>query len=226
MNPPSQLYVMSGQGPSPGMTPILLGTGNPAKERALRWLLEDLPLAPVTPGQLGLDSVAEEVGDTHEAIGRAKARDWSLAGSMLAIASDGGLVLPALGAGWDSRHTHRFAGPMADDAGRRRGLLDLMRPFRGTEREAWWVEAVAIADRGRVLTSWELKGAAGVIAERPGGTAQDPGFWAFSVWYFSQYDKTYDQLSLAEREALQDHWVNLRRLVQRFFRSGFVAGQP
>jgi inosine/xanthosine triphosphate pyrophosphatase family protein len=209
---------MSSQPASQGLTAILLSTGNPAKQHTLKWLLEGLPLSPVTPGRLGLRAAPREAGDTHEAIARAKARDWSRAASALAIASDGGLVLPALGTRWDSRRTHRFAGPAADDGQRLRGLLDLMRPYRGAEREASWIEAVAIADRGEVLASWELRGATGVIAESPGAPAQATGFWAFSLWYFPQLGKTYNQLSLEEREELRDHWARLRVLVRRFFR--------
>jgi inosine/xanthosine triphosphate pyrophosphatase family protein len=215
---------LASQPTSQGFTDILLGTGNPAKQHALKWLLEGLPLSPVTPGRLGLRAVPRETGDTHEAIARAKARDWSRAASALAIASDGGLVLPALGARWDSRRTRRFAGPAADDAQRLRKLLDLMRPYRGAEREASWVEAVAVADRGKVLASWELKGATGVIAENPGGAAQATGFWAFSVWFFPQFGKTYNQLSPEEREALPDHWVRLRVLVRHFFGSEATTG--
>ncbi len=209
---------MAGQSTSQGRTTILLGTGNPAKQHTLNWLLEGLALSPVTPGRLGLLTAPQETGDTHEAIARSKAQDWSSAASTLAIASDGGLVLPALGIGWDSRRTHRFAGPAADDAQRLRGLLDLMRPYRGPQREASWVEAVAIADRGEVLASWELRGATGIIAEGPAGPVQPAGFWAFSVWYFPQFSKTYDQLAPEEREALQDHWGRLKVLVRHFFR--------
>jgi inosine/xanthosine triphosphate pyrophosphatase family protein len=205
-----------------GKTPVLLGTSNPAKQRTLRWLLDGLPFSPVTPQELGLDAVPEEEGDTHEAISRAKSRHWSLAGGMLAVATDGGLVLPALGSGWESRYTHRFAGPEADDDERLRRLLELMRPFHGPDREASWVEAVAVADRGRVLVSWELRGATGVVAEDANDSPQVPGFWAFSVWYFPQVGKAYNQLSPEEREELEDHWARLRRLAQRFFRGCFV----
>jgi inosine/xanthosine triphosphate pyrophosphatase family protein len=217
-----QRIIKAGQPTDQSRTTILLGTGNPAKQQTLKWLLEGLPLSPVTPGRLGLHTAPQEIGDTHEAIARAKARDWSVAASALAVASDGGLLLPALGTGWDSRHTHRFAGPAADDARRLRGLLDLMRPYRGAEREASWIEAVAIADRGEVLASWERRGATGVIAESPCGSAQATGFWAFSVWFFPQFGKTYIQLSPEERDALQDHWVRLRVLVQHFLR-GYAA---
>ena len=203
-------------------TPILLATTNPAKERTFRWLLEGLPLSPVTPARLGLDADPKEEGDSHEAIARLKAQEWSAAGgSVLAIASDGGLVIPALGARWESRYTHRFAGPAADDAERTRRLLELMHPHSGTAREASWVEALAIADRGRVLVSWELQGGTGVIAESPAAEPAIPGFWAFSVWYFPQFGKSYNQLAPQEREALDDHWVRLRPMVQHFFRQKF-----
>ena len=203
--------------------PILLATTNPAKEQTFRWLLEGLPMSPMTPAQLALEVVPQEEGETHEAIARSKAELWSLAGSTLAIASDGGLVLPALGGQWESRYTHRFAGPAADDADRLARLLELMRPFQGADREASWREAVAIAHGGRILVSWELKGGTGVIADSPGAPYQVPGFWAFSVWYFPQFGKTYPQLSPEERDSLEDHWTRLRQLVQRYFRSHFVA---
>jgi inosine/xanthosine triphosphate pyrophosphatase family protein len=143
---------------------------------------------------------------------------------MLAIATDGGLVIPALGGRWESRFTHRFAGPAADDAERLRRLLELMRPCRGAQREASWVEALAIADRGEVLASWELTGGAGVIAESAEGSPYVPGFWAFTVWYFPLLGKTYNQLTPQERDALGDHWRRLRGLVQEFFRS-YLGGR-
>ena len=202
---------------------ILLATTNPAKEHTFRLLLEGLPLSPMTPAHLGLADVPEEKGETHEAIARSKAELWSLAGSMLAIASDGGLVLPALGDRWESRYTHRFAGPAADDSERLARLLELMRPFQGAEREASWREAVAIAHRGRTLVSWELNGGTGLIADSPGEPYQVPGFWAFAVWYFPQFGKTYPQLSSGERDSLDDHWTRLGQLVLRYFRSHFVA---
>ena len=209
---------MSDQTPVAANTPILLGTNNPAKQDILRWLLKGLPLSPVTPLQLGLHASPEETGDTHEAIAQAKARDWSREGSMLTLASDGGLVIPALGTEWESRYTHRFAGPAADDARRQECLLELMRPYHGEQRQATWVEALAVADQGRIMASWELQGATGTIADRYPEPSQTTGFWVFSIWYFPEFHKTYNQLSLQEREELDDHWVRLRSLIQGLFR--------
>ena len=198
-------------------TPILLGTSNSSKQGALRWLLEGLPLSPTTPSQLGLADAPDERGDTHQDIANTKALDWSRSGSMLAIASDGGLLLPALGEAWESRYTHRFAGPGATNAQRLESLLELMRPFQGDQRRATWVEAVAVADQGKLLASWELNGATGVIADAPATLPNTDGFWAFSVWRFPALGKTYDQLSQEQREELNDHWAQLRTKVQEFF---------
>ncbi len=204
---------------------ILLGTGNPAKQDVLRWMLEGLPLTPTTPSQLNLHTAPDESGDTHENIAKAKALDWSRAGSMLSIASDGGLVVPVLGPRWESRYTHRFAGPDATDAQRLERLLELMKPYRGAQREAAWVEAVAIADRGELLASWELTGATGVIAEDGGAPPPTPGFWVFAIWFIPRLGKTYDRLSPEEREHLGDHWVELRREVQDFFKDRLRQGR-
>ena len=225
--------------PAAQATPILLASGNPAKQEELRRLLEGLPLAPVTPSELGLAADPAETGETHEQIAREKAQEWSRQGSMLVIASDGGLVAPALGLNWESRYTHRFAGPAADDAERRRRLLELMRPHTGAGREASWVEALAIADRGRPLKTWELKGASGVIAENAeaaevgetGNTGETPsnaaaptaGFWFFPLWYFPQFGKYYNRLTDAEKASLGDHWTVLRRLVKAYFLEEFPA---
>lgn len=200
-------------------TKILLATGNKAKQETLRWLLEGLPLTAITPEELGITSVPDEPGETHLEIAQLKAQEWSRASSMLVIVSDGGLEIPALGGDWESRFTHRFAGPAADDAERLRRLLEIMEPYQGADREASWVEAVAIADSGRVLESWELKGSTGVIAEEPGQEHDIPGFWVFSVWYFPQFKKLYTQLSPEEKDSLDDHWTRLKDLVQAFFKN-------
>ena len=206
---------------APGVTPILLGTGNGDKQRAFRSLLDGLPLTPVTPAELGITTSPDEDGDTHEAIARKKAVQWSGAGSMLAIASDGGLVIPALGPAWESRHTHRFAGPAVNDSQRVDRLLELMKPFTGADRGASWAEAVAIAHKGRPLASWQLIGAAGEIAEAR-QPSPVPEFWAFTLWTFPQYGKTYIELTPGERESLNDHWTRLGHLVRRFFQTSFV----
>ncbi len=203
-------------------TPILLATGNRDKQQQFREMLADLPFSPVTPDEAGVAVAPEEGGATHDAIARDKGSQWSSAASMLAIASDGGLMIPALGPRWESRYTHRFAGSAANNDERLARLLELMRPYRGDDRRASWVEALAIADRGRVLASWELYGGVGYLDEEP-PAGPLPEFWVFSVWRFPQFCATYNQLTAGQRDFIDDHWRRLRRLVRRYLTSTFVT---
>ena len=198
---------------------ILLATSNLDKQRMLRWLLEGLPLNPVTPADLNVSADPDESADSHEAIARAKAEEWSRAAGIPAIASDGGLLVPTLGANWESRYTRRFAGPAADDAERQRRLLELMQPYSGEERSAAFVEGLAIARQGQTLASWQVPGATGRIVDNlahAGDPTDGDGFWIFPLWYFAQYDCTYDRLTESQRAALGDHWNTLRGLVRQF----------
>ncbi len=204
-------------------TPILLGTGNRTKQETLRQLLVGLPVSPITPQELSVQESPPEDGETHQAIAESKAKHWSRAASMLAIASDGGLIIPALGSRWESLYTHRFAGAEAGNHERTHRLLELMAPYRGADRKATWVEALAIAHRGRLLVSWELAGATGVIAETVGNAEPPSEFWVFSLWDFPELGKGHNSLSPGELAAMDDHWLVLRRLVCRFFDSHFVA---
>ena len=206
---------------------ILLATGNGDKQRMLRWLLEGLSVHPVTPAELGISAAPDESADTHEAIARAKAEEWSSVAGMAAIASDGGLLVPSLGANWESRYTRRFAGPAADDSERQRRLLALMQPYSGPDRSAAFVEGLAIAERGRTLASWEVQGATGRIVDgldEAGDPTGGDGFWVFPLWYFAEFARTYDQLTEAERATLGDHWESLRRLVHEFATDWLKAG--
>lgn len=205
---------------------ILLATGNPDKQRMLAWLLEDAPVRPVAPTDLGVSADPDETGDTHEAIARVKAEEWSRVAGIPAIASDGGLVVPVLGANWESRYTHRFAGPAADDAERQRRLVQMMEPFSGAQRCAAFVEALAIADGGETVASWEVSGATGRIVDslsQRGGDTSGNGFWVFPLWYFPELGRTYDRLTDSERAGLGDHWQTLRTRVREFI-PGWLAG--
>ncbi len=200
-------------------TDILLATTNSAKLERLRWILEGLPMSSATPEENGLTvSSPQETGGSHEEIARQKAQAWSTATGMLAISSDGGLLIPALGSQWDSILTHRFAGEAADDEARLARLIELMEPYSGEERRATWVEAIAIGEHGRTIASWQVQGATGLLMEKPATKPVVPGFWAFSLWWFPDLGKSYNELDEAELESIDDHWSQLKVLVQGFFR--------
>ena len=214
------------------LTPVLLATGNRDKQAQLRPIFDGLPFAPLTPAAAGAAAPTDdESGETHEAIARQKAAQWSSAANgMLAVASDGGLVIPVLGPQWESRHTRRFAGPAADNRQRQARLLELMQPYQGESRRAQWVEALALARHGQALASWQLTGATGYIDDHPIGNqtsdnddAALPEFWVFHIWRIPQFNAPYGRLTPQQREAAGDHWTRLRRLARRYLTKTFVA---
>ena len=199
---------------------ILLATGNGAKQETLRWLVEGAPVVPVTPAEAGVSADPDESAETHLAIAREKAREWSEAGQMLVIASDGGLVIPALGDNWESRYTHRFAGPAADDRERARRLLEVMDAAAGRGAVRLVGGGGGRGRPGEVLASWDLTGATGYIVEEMPPEVDTSGFWVFSLWRFPRFGKIYHDLTAEEKELLDDHWTRLRELVQGWFGRG------
>lgn len=195
---------------------IILATTNPAKLARLRWLVQDLPLSPLAPTESMVELTVEETGTTHDENARLKAAAWSNAFGGLALATDGGLVIPALGDSWNSVRTSRFAGPDADDRQRTDALLELMQRLSGDERRAYWTEAVALADKGQVLKTWTRSSREGAIADGYGQEQLIQGFWVFTLWWFPKLGKRYVDLTSLELAQVEDHWTGLRGDVREF----------
>lgn len=210
--------------------PILLATNNPDKQTQLTRILCGLPFAPLTPAQAAIPAPPDdESGATHEAIARQKAALWSnAAAGILTIATDGGLHIPALGPRWESRRTRRFAGPEADNRQRLTALLQLMQPHHGENRRAHWIEALALAQNGNILASWQLTGPTGYLASQPppeltnDETRPLPEFWAFTLWRIPPFNAPYSQLTPPQRQAIGDHWHRLSRLARRYLTSTYI----
>ncbi len=138
---------------------VIAGT-NPAKAAALKRVAAILRIrcarrvhAPV--GEAG-PTFADNACEKAIAASRA-------APGALALASDGGLEIPALGARWDPLRTARFA-PDADPRVKARRLIELTKDLHAEARSARWTEALAVALDGRVLASWTERGPRCVIA--------------------------------------------------------------
>lgn len=190
---------------------MLLATTNPAKLAKLRWLLEGIGVQCIVPEE---SVIVPEEGTTHRENAQAKALGWSKQYKMPAIASDGGLVIPALGDQWEPLLTARFAGADASDRDRLERLLELMRPCQGQQRTAYWREAIAIAAKGRIEAAWDAESRPGLLDDAYNPADLCPGFWAFTIWRIPELSKTYNQLSPEVIDRLEDHWGLLRHKVR------------
>jgi inosine/xanthosine triphosphate pyrophosphatase family protein len=181
--------------------PIVLATSNAAKRAQLRWLLEGLPLQPVEAA-VALD-VPETAADLS---GNAAAKALAYSSEGLAIASDGGLEVPALAGRWDPLLTQR------------QGRTRLRQLAAGlSDRRVLWSEAVAIAEGGQLLATWTESGTEGVLASEPWPAASE--FWAWDIFAFPEVGKVWAALSPAERELVDLTWGRLKANVQEFLRA-------
>ena len=203
---------------------ILLATTNPAKTERLRWLLAELPLTPLLQRDYPTLLAVEEHGTSFVENAALKAVAAAQVFGGLAIASDGGVVIPALGETWDALRTGRAAGPTASDEERARHLLTLMDGHAGEERRVQWHEAVALADGGAVVQTWEAAGTAGYLTEEYDPANAVPGFWVYSLWRFPALGKRYVDLTPEELAALDTTWGRLREQLQAWWQAEGRAG--
>ncbi len=200
---------------------VLLATTNSAKAAHLSWLLEDIPLRRVTLEEAHLTHVAPppETQPTLQAIAESKAVAWSRAFGGLAIASDGGIAIPALGSTWEERLTARSAGSQATDEQRVQALLALLQPYTANDRRAYFHECVALADNGSLLHSWSAESPPGFIADSYRPEQLVPGFWLLTVWCEPQTGRRFGGLSPGDPAYPDGAWARIKPRLQQFLKT-------
>jgi inosine/xanthosine triphosphate pyrophosphatase family protein len=197
---------------------LLIATTNPAKEARLRQLCGSIPLKVRGPGDVGSAPDIDEDSNSHMGNAIRKAVGWSRVCDCAAIASDGGLSIPAMGYGWQSLLTRRGTGGEVSDEQHATRLLGRMRELTGPNRDAHWTEGIAIARGGELLGSWEANGLHGHIAESYAPPANAiSGFWVSGLWQTVD-GRRYGELSEAELAELGDPWAELTDPVQDMLR--------
>jgi len=172
-----------------------------AAPRSLRVELEALP---------GFDELPafEENAPTFAENAAGKALHYSRFRDGMVFADDSGLVVPALG-GAPGVHSARYAGPDATNAQRIEKLLGEMRSKTGNERAAYFVCAIALAEKGRAIAVVTDR-VDGEILESPRGAG---GFGYDPVFYFPALKKTFAELSAEEKNQFSHRGKAFRRLL-------------
>jgi inosine/xanthosine triphosphate pyrophosphatase family protein len=202
---------------------LVVATRNLAKIEQLANLLLGAARVLPLPSDAHIDPEIEadlENGDSIRAIAERKAAAWSEAlPERLVIATDGGLLVPGLGASWDPLRTKRFAGESASDLDRANQLIDLAEGLDEDDRQIWWQEALALAAFGQVVQSWTATSGPGVLARYvdPELIAQSAGFWVPAVWRSPAHDlQQAAELPPSEFADVFSHWPQLAISLRRF----------
>lgn len=200
---------------------LIAATRNAAKLSELRRVVGDAAELRALPQGISQGFEPKEFGATIEEIAAAKAIAWSRAvdNERPVIASDGGLLIPALGTHWEPTRTRRFAGDAADDLTRARALLKLTAHLTGDDRQIGWRESISIARDGVLLAQWSAESIRGLLATGVDASmvAAGSGFWLPALWRCPEYGgRLLAALTAEERELRDDHWHRLAEPVRRW----------
>lgn len=179
------------------MQKLLIATGNKGKVKEIQALLNGLEVELVTPKEIGLDIEVVEDGVTYEENAGKKARAYSQASGLIALADDSGLEVDALG-GEPGLYSARYSGrPGASDADRRVFLLEKLkekpRPWR-----AHFHATVAVGTPDG-LAQFAVGDCYGEIIPEERG---DGGFGYDPIFFIQNIGRTMAELSMDEKNRL------------------------
>jgi len=194
---------------------LLAATTNRGKIVEIAEILSGLGVTVMTPEEIDLHIDVKEDGATFAENALIKARAWSEAAGMPALADDSGLCVDALD-GRPGVMSARFSGPDATDE---KNIELLLRSLQSkTQRTARFVCAVALAwQTGEVILAegrYE-----GIIIDEPRGRG---GFGYDPVFLDPELNKTLAQMSPGEKNARSHRKKALDALKTRLQESGLL----
>ncbi|MDP9252378.1 MAG: RdgB/HAM1 family non-canonical purine NTP pyrophosphatase [Chloroflexota bacterium] len=193
---------------------LLIGSGNPGKQREYRELLAGLDLELVVPDDLDpVPPEPDENGRTFAENASHKARAYAAASGLRTVADDSGLEVDAL-RGAPGLRSRRFFGEDATAAERNTKLLALLEGIEKRGARFVCVTALALPD-GRVeLFDGEVRGEIALAPSGEHGFGYDPLFVIAG-----------DGRTMAELPAHEKHRISHRGLAVAKLRA-HLAGEP
>ncbi len=185
---------------------LVIATKNEKKLHELRRYLKGVKARVISLKDFRTVPKIVEDGDTFKANAAKKALVISRFTKGLVLADDSGLVVEALG-GQPGVRSSRFAGPGKSDRTNNRKLLNLLKRMPLNKRQARFVCAVAIADKGRIVKMIE-EACSGRIAF---GAKGSYGFGYDPVFLIPKYKKTFGELGLKVKDRMSHRSKALKK---------------
>ena len=185
----------------------VLATTNPHKIREIRAMLDGVALEIVGLDALPPIAAPDEPGATFAENARLKARYYSAATGMPAIAEDSGLEVDALD-GAPGVESARFAGADSTYPEKFKVLYSMLDARGGRESAARFVCALAVASGDEIL--FEARGTVeGRIAQEPRGTN---GFGYDPIFFYPPEGRTLGEVSDDLKRAVSHRGAAFRQL--------------
>lgn len=194
---------------------IVVASNNPHKIEEFRRILAPLGFDVRAPSELGLKVGVDETGTSFAVNALLKARAFSEAAGLPAVADDSGLVVDALG-GEPGIFSARYGGSGLSDQDRCRMVVERLRDVPAGERTARFVAAIAlVSPSGRTLTSeGTVEGMIESDARGSHGFGYDP------IFYYPPAGRTFGEMEPAEKDAVSHRATALRQLAATISQTG------
>jgi XTP/dITP diphosphohydrolase len=189
--------------------PLVIATGNPGKITEIQELLTGFPIEIKSLADFGpIPEVAED-GETFDENAYKKASFTAKILGIPALADDSGLMVEALG-GAPGVLSARYAGENATDAQR---VAKLLKAMKGqSHRKAAFECVISIAVPSGPALTYEAR-CEGLIAEQPTGQS---GFGYDPLFFYPPLNKTFGQMTIAEKSQVSHRGKALQELIQEF----------
>jgi len=182
---------------------LVVATRNKGKTAEIQDLLKDFPIAVKNLNDFGPIPEAPEDGSTFDENAYQKSSLTARVLGFPALADDSGLCVEALD-GAPGVHSARYAGENATDAEKCEKLLAEIKGVQNRKAAFECVLSIAVPT-GAALT-YEAR-CEGIITETPGG---ENGFGYDPVFYYPPLEKTFAQLTIAEKSRVSHRGKALR----------------
>lgn len=202
------------------MRKLLLASNNRDKIVEIRALLEDISLELLTPRDLGISMNVEETAETYLENAARKAQSFGKASNLVCLADDSGLEVDALG-GMPGVRSHRFS-PIegADDAERRRYLLEKLSGKKRPWTAHFHCTVAIFFPTGEIISS-EGNCFGEIIPEERGTN----GFGYDPIFFFPELGLTMAELSLEQKNCISHRALAIRSargLLERYSRDDAI----
>jgi XTP/dITP diphosphohydrolase len=188
---------------------LVIATRNPGKTAEIRDLLQGFAVEVRNLSDFGPIPEVVEDGETFDENAYKKSSFTARVLGCPALADDSGLVVEALD-GAPGVFSARYGGAQASDEDRCRKLLEEMKGR--TDRRANFECVISLAVPTGPALTYEGR-CAGLIADRPSGSN---GFGYDPVFFYPPCNKTFAQLTRAEKSRVSHRGKALRELRDEF----------
>ncbi len=193
---------------------LVVATKNKKKLAEIRDILKGIKLDLVSLEAYRKAPEVVENGKTFRDNAIKKARQLARFTGELCLGEDSGLCVNALG-GAPGIYSARFAGKEKNDDKNNQKLLKMLHGHPALERKAYYVCAVALADKRGLVGVVEGK-CPGLIAFEPAGHT---GFGYDPLFYIPKHKKTFAQLGEKIKHTMSHRYHALRQakpLIQKY----------